>query len=62
MRQAIKFPDGTIIGAEDWFDMYKKPVLFIEKGNQITKYGSFNNGQSAVDFMDELGKLLGCKD
>ena len=44
---AYKFPDR------------KRPMLCVEKGNQIMVYGSFHNDEQAVDFMNELGKLCG---
>lgn len=51
--------DGkTSIGAYKFPDR-KKPMLCIEKGNQIVVYGSFHNDEQAKDFMNELGKMCG---
>ena len=35
--------------------------LCIEKGNEITIYGTFNSEYSANNFMDELGKFIGAE-
>ena len=35
--------------------------LCIEKGNEITIYGTFNSEYCANNFMDELGKFIGAK-
>ena len=37
----------------------KRPSLCIEKGNEISVYGTFHNKEEANEFMNELGKLCG---
>lgn len=39
----------------------KKPCLYIAEGNCLCKYASFNNLESAVDFMDKLAEFCGAK-
>ncbi len=46
------------IGAYQFPDR-KRPSLCIEKGNQITVYGSFHNIKEANEFMNKLGELCG---
>lgn len=36
----------------------KKLCLVIQEGNCITKYASFNNHESAKEFMEKLTKLV----
>ena len=36
-----------------------KPCLVIREGNAITKYASFNNTESAREFMDAFTEFLG---
>lgn len=51
--------DGDVkIGAYRFPDR-KKVCLCIEKGNEITVYGTFNSSYGADNFMNELGKLVG---
>jgi hypothetical protein len=49
---------STKIGAYQFADR-KKPCLCVEKGNTITVYGTFNNTESADNFMSELSDFLG---
>ena len=39
----------------------KKPCICVQKGNQITIYGTFNSIESADKFMDELAEFLRAK-
>lgn len=40
----------------------KKPCLCVEKGNQLTVYGTFSNVAAAENFMNELGRFIGAKE
>ena len=57
MPKVITYGGDTKIGAYKFADR-KKVCLCIEKGNEITIYGTFNSEYSANNFMDELGKFL----
>lgn len=48
------------IGAYTFPDR-KKVCLCVERGNEITIYGTFNSAYSANNFMNELGKFLGAE-
>ena len=50
---------GVKIRIEKWSDVRKKPVLAVERGNTITKYASFNNEHSAVEFAKILAEFIG---
>ena len=53
--------DGSVkIGAYHFPDR-KKPCLCVEKGNSCTVYGSFIDDDRAIEFMNELGALVGAK-
>lgn len=58
MAKVLTYGGDTKIGAYRFSDR-KKICLCVEKGNEITIYGTFNNEKSANDFMDELGNLVG---
>ena len=55
MPKVITYGGDTKIGAYKLPDR-KKVCLCIEKGNEITIYGTFNNEYSANNFIDELGR------
>ena len=57
MPKVITYGGDTRIGAFKFQDR-KKICLCVEKGNVCTVYGTFNNEDSANEFMDELGKFL----
>lgn len=50
----------TSIGAYTFPDR-KKPCICVEKGNEISVYGSFHNAKEAELFMNELADLVGAK-
>lgn len=58
MPKVLTYGGDTSIGAFKFIDR-KKPCLCIQKGNEITVYGTFNNDNSANKFMEELGKFVG---
>ena len=60
MAKVITYGGDTKIGAYKFADR-KKVCLCIEKGNEITIYGTFNSEYCANNFMDELGKFLGAE-
>ena len=60
MPKVITYGGDTKIGAYKFADR-KKVCLCIEKGNEITIYGTFNSEYCANNFMDELGKFMGAK-
>lgn len=60
MAKVITYGGDTKIGAYKFPDR-KKVCLCIEKGNEITIYGTFNSEYSANNFMDELGKFIGAE-
>ena len=60
MAKVITYGGDTKIGAYKFADR-KKVCLCIEKGNEITIYGTFNSEYSANNFMDELGKFIGAE-
>ena len=60
MPKVITYGGDTKIGAYKFADR-KKVCLCIEKGNEITIYGTFNSEYCANNFMDELGKFIGAK-
>lgn len=37
----------------------KKPCLVVQEGNTLTKYASFNNEESAYEFMDLFCEFMG---
>ena len=37
----------------------KKPCLVVQEGNELTKYASFNNDESAYEFMDLFCDFMG---
>jgi hypothetical protein len=37
----------------------KKPCLVVEEGNTLTKYATFNNDESAYEFMDLFCDFMG---
>lgn len=55
---AIQFKNGTCIGIFN-FPYRKKPCLGVMKGNELVKYASFNNDESADLFMSILIECLG---
>ena len=57
----IRKGDVEIV-AESWAPMRKKPVLAIRHGAQSVKFASFNNEESAEQFMDLLAKFVGAKE
>ena len=60
MPKVITYGGDTKIGAYKFADR-KKVCLCIEKGNEITIYGTFNSEYSANNFIDELGKFIGAE-
>ena len=60
MAKILTYGGDTKIGAYKFPDR-KKVCLCIEKGNEITIYGTFNSEYCANNFMDELGKFIGAK-
>ena len=60
MAKVLTYGGDTKIGAYK-IPVRKKVCLCIEKGNEITIYGTFNSEYSANNFMDELGKFIGAK-
>ena len=60
MAKVLTCGGDTKIGAYKYADR-KKVCIYIEKGNEITIYGTFNSEYSANNFMDELGKFIGAK-
>lgn len=36
----------------------KKPCLYIEIGNEVVVYGTFQNGERAKQFMDKLAQFV----
>ena len=60
MAKVITYGGDTKIGAYKFADR-KKVCLCIERGNEITIYGTFNSEYCANNFMDELGKFIGAK-
>lgn len=53
----IKSGDTTICVA-DFNPVRKRPCLCVLEGNTITKYATFNNDQSAEEFMNILAKIV----
>ena len=60
MPKVITYGGDTKIGAYKFADR-KKVCLCVEKGNEITIYGTFNSEYSANNFMDELGRFIGAQ-
>lgn len=60
MPKVLTYSGDIKIGAYKFADR-KKVCLCIEKGNEITIYGTFNSECSANNFMDELGKFIGAE-
>ena len=60
MPKIITDGGDTKIGAYMFRDR-KKPCICVQKGNQITIYGTFNSIESADKFMDELAEFLRAK-
>ena len=60
MAKVITYGGDTKIGAYKFADR-KKVCLCIERGNEITIYGTFNSEYCANNFMDELGKFIGAE-
>ena len=60
MPNIITSGGDTKIGAYMFRDR-KKPCICVQKGNQITIYGTFNSVESADKFMDELAEFLRAK-
>ena len=60
MPRVITYGGDTKIGAYMFPDR-KKPCICVQKGNQITIYGTFNSIESADKFMDELAEFLRAK-
>lgn len=58
--KVITNSEDTKIGAYMFRDR-KKPCICVQKGNQIMVYGTFNNIESADNFMNELAEFLGAK-
>ena len=58
MPKVLTYGGDTSIGAFKFKDR-KKPCLCIQKGAEIVVYGTFNNDESANNFMNELGKFIG---
>lgn len=52
---------GVRIGVMD-MPYRKKSCLVVQEGNRVTKYASFNNDLSAVDFMEILARFMGVSD
>lgn len=61
MPRVITYGQGIDIGAFMFPDR-KKPCLCVRKGSSIVIYGTFNNIESADNFMKELGDFLGAKE
>lgn len=55
---AIQFKNGTRIGMFA-FPYRKKPCLGVMKGNELVKYATFNDDESAELFMNILVECLG---
>lgn len=51
--------DGTIKAGAYMLPGRKRPSLCVEENGVIRVYGSFINNESANEFMDRLGELVG---
>lgn len=60
MPKVLTYGGDVRIGAFKFKDR-KKICLCIEKGNEVTIYGTFNSESSADEFMNELGAFLGAE-
>lgn len=50
--------DGkTSIGAQLFHDR-KKPAICVQKGNKLKIYGYFQNVETALEFMHEIGQNI----
>jgi len=52
---------GVSIGVETEMPYRKKPCLVVKKGNTGTKYASFNNMESAQEFMNIFAEFVGAE-
>lgn len=53
--------DGNVKIGAYMFPDRKKPCLCVQKGSEVTVYGTFRDIGTANEFMDELGKLVHAK-
>lgn len=57
---AIKFSDGSLVGAFTFPDR-KKPYIAVKNDNRIECFGQFSSEEAATEFMDMLCEKLGIK-
>lgn len=55
----VGFAKGDIAIGVEYMPYRQKPCLVIKEGNAITKYASFNNEESAREFMDLMAYIVG---
>lgn len=60
MPKVLTYGGDVKIGAYKFADR-KKPCLCVEKGNEVTVYGTFNSESAADEFMNELAEFLGAE-